>query len=297
MFLDRSHLQLLIGLARNKSLSRAAEAQNITQSAASQRLREAERRLGVSLTQKQGRSLTLTNAAEHLVEKALVAERILAEAEAEAQWISRASGPRLRLVLTVFDRLDIVTLSDVLERRGIGLTLLRRMPEQVGSLLTDGLADAVLTLEQHAPLGHLRTHVTQDHLVAVCAPGHPFAMADEVTAELVSHERYFTYSEQPGAGFEYEHFFSPAGVMPTRVERIESSVSLIDLVAAGRGVSVLPRLSVARDAKVGRVKMLSLPLPIPVKWCLSSKQTFSVDCTPAEVSELLATILRSSNAS
>ncbi len=62
--LDRAHYQLLLALDRRGTISAAATELFITQSAASQRLREAERRLGFPLTTRQGRTVALTPAAQ-----------------------------------------------------------------------------------------------------------------------------------------------------------------------------------------------------------------------------------------
>ena len=97
--LDRHHYQLLIELDRRRSVTAAAAALCITQSAASQRLKEAERRLGVALTNPRGRSVVLTQAARRLIDGGSQAEQTLERAEAEARWLG--GGQRLSLRIGV----------------------------------------------------------------------------------------------------------------------------------------------------------------------------------------------------
>ena len=61
MPLDRPHLELLQALADHQTLRAAATSINLSPSAASRRLDDAERRVGVALTHTPGRSLELTD--------------------------------------------------------------------------------------------------------------------------------------------------------------------------------------------------------------------------------------------
>ena len=101
--LDRTHYQLLMAVHRHGTISKAASALHMTQSAASQRLVQAERRLGVVLTTKNGRSVSLTSAALHLVHAGRHSERLLEAAEAEALWLDHRSAPTLMLAVGVHD--------------------------------------------------------------------------------------------------------------------------------------------------------------------------------------------------
>lgn len=291
MFLDRTHLRLLIDLDRTGSLSRAAETQRITQSAASQRLHEAERRLGLSLTQKTGRSLALTAAGRHLVNKASEAERMLRDAESEAQWIARSGGTKWRLIVSIFDRMDFATLSRELEAKGVSLSVLCRPTDHVAALLKDGAADAALMLGPTRPPGRAVMPVAADRLVAICGTYHPLAGRKSVSAKDISCHRYFTYSERPDAGFEYTQFFRPAGALPERVERFESVSLIIDMVSAGLGLSILPMRAVALDAAAERIGVLDLPTRISVSWWLSSNPVCSSPLAPEDAASSVANAL------
>ena len=66
--LERQHIDLLVALRHSGKLATAAQLVHISASAASHRLKEAERRLGVALTATDGRSIRLTPAGLHLAE-------------------------------------------------------------------------------------------------------------------------------------------------------------------------------------------------------------------------------------
>ena len=103
--LDRVHYQLLLALDQHGTIGNAASTLFMSQSAASQRLVQAERRLGVELTTKSGRTVALTSAALHLVQAARHSERLLRAAEAEALWLDHSSTPVLTMAVDVHDAL------------------------------------------------------------------------------------------------------------------------------------------------------------------------------------------------
>ena len=72
--LGRSHYQLLLAVDRLGWSAGAAAELHISQSAASQRISEAERRLGITLTTRSGRNVALTSAALLLTQAARQSE-------------------------------------------------------------------------------------------------------------------------------------------------------------------------------------------------------------------------------
>lgn len=125
--------------------------------------------------------------------------------------------------------------------------------------------------------------------MAVLPPGHPYAKSDAVPAEVFDQGRHFTYSITPESGHEFEHFFQPAGVYPSHMVQIESVTLILELVAAGKGVSILSRWA-ARDAhQAGHVVMRPLAGDLPrVPWYLAYTQMPHI----AAVADSLAETLR-----
>ena len=101
--LERQHVDLLVALRHSGKLATAAELVHISASAASHRLKEAERRLGVALTTTEGRSIRLTAAGLHLAEVGEIARRNLRSAEETARWMNSADRPAVRIALDFYD--------------------------------------------------------------------------------------------------------------------------------------------------------------------------------------------------
>jgi LysR family transcriptional regulator, regulator for metE and metH len=269
--LDRAHYQLLLALDQRGTISAAATDLFITQSAASQRLREAERRLGFPLTMRDGRTVALTPAAQRLVHAAHASERTLDAAEADARWIGSAREPALQLALDVHDVcwwLPSVLAELNEDPRAASVELVRTLAGDGLRMVLEGRADAVVSpnVSAVAPRFH---PLFDDQLVAVVAPTHPLAQRATLTPDDFVDADYVTYSTTPQAGFEHATFFAPRRVWPRRILRIESISVLLDVVANGLWTSVLPRWTVPPAASIVTIPLD--PLPPPISWCLVTR--------------------------
>src|SRR5690606_33449192 len=77
--------------------------------------------------------------------------------------------------------------------------------------------------------------------VLVVASAHPLAKAPYVEPGQLADEVLITYPLGRGRLDVYTHFLTPAGISPRVHKLIESTDLMLQLVAAGRGVSALPR--------------------------------------------------------
>lgn len=257
MPLDRQHLELLRALTEHRTLRAAATSINLSPSAASRRLHDAERRVGVALTRTDGRALELTSAGRYLAEAARDADRLLTEAEVAARWLDRGATTPVRVGLSFHDTIgwavDPVAPVEILR------TTERGWP---GSL-TDGGLDLVIDVGDVAP-GLVRESLADDELIAVVAPDHPLAAAGRpIDGPDLAEPTYFASAVEPRPGFEFERLFRPSGTSPANIVRVESAAYALDLVAAGRGVTIQPRLTVARRRDVALVPLARM---IPVEW-------------------------------
>lgn len=274
MELERRHFRLLAEIERLGTISAAATALHLTQSAASQQLREAERRLGVPLTTRSGRSVELTPAALRLVEGGTTSEQLLAAAEADARWLASGQGLHLRVAFGVYDRVDWVAelVGAPSGPPGPSSTmaeLVRCAPWDEDELVRTGKADAYLTVARSAVSGSDLHRLFDDRLVAVVPVAHELAARSAVTAHDFVGERYVTYSSIPQPGFEQETFFRPGGVYPQEMVRLESTTAIVAAVASGSCLSILSRWVVEDQPGVAMVELE--PATPPVTWSLAAR--------------------------
>lgn len=241
--IDSQHLAILREVARQGSVTAAADKLNVSQSALSHTVRKFEDRYGIKVWMKSGRSLRFTQAGEYLLalaERVLpqidYAERVLADfAEGRRgalrvgmechpcqQWLMRMTGP----YLAKWPEVDFEVCTAF---RFDGVAAL--LGYEIDVLITpDPLLQPELVF----------TPVFDYELVLVVHQDHPLVAKDFVQPEDLLNEELITVP----VSFErldiYSRFLVPAHCRPRRHSTAETTDLMLRLTAAGRGVSVLP---------------------------------------------------------
>ena len=257
MPLDRPHLELLQALADHQTLRAAATSINLSPSAASRRLDDAERRVGVALTHTPGRSLELTAAGRYLANAARDADRLLGDAELAARWLDRGAVTPVRIGLGFHDTIPW----------GIDpehpIEIIRTVEDGWQGALAADTVDLVVDAGDVAPAVH-RIELAADHLVAVVPIDHPLAgRGVGIDGPDLAELTYFASAVEPRPGFEFEELFRPSGTRPRNIVRVESAAVTHSLIAAGHGVTIQPSLAV-RDR--GGVAVVELTRRIEITW-------------------------------
>lgn len=262
--LERHHLDLLIALRHSGKLASAAAQLHISASAASRRLLEAERRLGVELTVAEGRSIRLTPAALHLAEVGEVAQRSLRSAEETARWMNSADRPAVRIALDFYDTApwfeQLIGLPDLPS----DVDFVRVGHDQTLESIERRVADlGVVVVAADMPSGNV---LSADHLVGVVPATHPAASRGEMTPSDIADATYVTAGDRPAHGFEHHEFFEPAGVRPHRLRKVESLAMALRLINSFGGITVQPALALPTASLEGLVVVRLAGDPIPVRW-------------------------------
>jgi LysR family transcriptional regulator for metE and metH len=272
MKLGWHHFTMLMTIRSSGSLSAAARALGLTQSAATHQVKEAERRLGIALLARRGRSVTLTPAGESLADAAATCAPVLADAEAKAQELGHGDAPRLRLAVGLQDGLPWASdLFAALGRRAspIRLDLVQSGRDTPAQLVRQGQADAALELGDAAFPEVKRAAVAEDELVGIVHRNHLCAARGRMLAGEIVDDAYFAHALTPQRSFEFERFFRPARQVPRYIARIESLAAILALVAAGSGVSIQPRSAVRQAVAAGNIVAVPLsPERIRLTWHL-----------------------------
>jgi LysR family transcriptional regulator for metE and metH len=262
--LDRQHIDLLVALRHSGKLATAAELVHISASAASHRLKEAERRLGVALTATDGRSIRLTAAGLHLAEIGEVAQRNLRSAEETARWMNSADRPAVRIALDFYDTApwfeQLIGLRDL----PTDVDFLRVGHDQTVESVQRRVTDlGVIVLAASVPEGNV---LSADHLVGVVRDDHPAARRGQLQPGDIVDATYLTVGDRPTHGFEHHEFFEPAGVRPHRLRKVESLAMALRLIRSFGGITVQPALALRTPPLDGLVVVPLAGAAIPVRW-------------------------------
>lgn len=266
--LDRRHLDLLIALHETGQLGRAASTLHLSPSAASHRLKEAERRIGIELTVVQGRSVELTSAGRHLAEAAAEVRQTLRAAEETARWMSSADRPAVRLALDFYDTAPwfehLIASPDL----PCDVDFIRIGYADVAAAVSSRRADlGVVVSPRNAPvIAAGATEVGVDELVGVVRADHPAARRGVLEPDDVAMATYLTAGDRPAHGFEHHEFFEPAGVRPQRLRKVESLAMILRLMRTFGGVTVQPAMAVKAAPLDGLAVVPLAEVHIPVVW-------------------------------
>lgn len=240
--LELRHLRTLAALHETGSVSRAAKRVHLTQSALSHQIKALQTHYGLSIVQRRGQTVELTDAGRHLVSLAgKVLEDIQATERSLATMSKQATGS-LRIALechTCFDWL--MPLMDAFRQHWpeVELDLVSGFHSDPVKLLEEGGADVVIGSEHKRRRGIIHHPLFSFEILAVLAPEHPLRAKRILNAADFADETLITYPVPEERIDLILNVLKPAGVQPQR-RTAELTVAILQLVASRRGVAALP---------------------------------------------------------
>src|ERR671910_2421764 len=247
--LDVRRLKVLREVAARGSFSAAAEALNFTQSAVSQHIAALERETGTQLVERFSRGVRLTEAGSVLVGHAEAILARLESAEEDLAAIAGLRGGRLRLVCfqsagaTVVPR-AVATFHG--RHPDVELSLREAEPDEAALLLKAGDVDLALVYDHPATMlvPELElTHLLDDCYDALLPGGHPLAERRRLSLADLSDEPWILSTSVSGCRRITESVCREAGFEPRVAFEADETLAAQALVAAGVGVTILPRLA------------------------------------------------------
>ncbi len=276
-YLERIHLETLRAVETYGTMTAAAEALHLSQSALSHSMRKLEDQLGVELWHRDGRTLRPTQAGEHLLaaakrmipqfehaEQSLLqfargergALRVGMECHPCYQWLQKISGPFLH----AWPSVDL----DVRQEFQFG---------GIGALFAYELDLLVTPDPLYKPGLHFEP-VFDYEQVLVVGENHPLQNAKYARPKDLLSEVLLTYPISLDRLDIYTHFLTPAGMAPKRHKIVETTDIMLQLVGCGRGVAALPRWLVEEYAQKYPIHPVRLgPKGVPKKIHLGIRKT------------------------
>ncbi len=251
--MELRHLRYFEAVARHSHVTRAAAELHIAQPALSKQISQLERELGITLFDRVGRSLRLTEAGEALLP---YARAILAQVEEARAAMAERIGLRAGRVSigappSVGAHLLPPLLATFHQRYpGITLRLHEAGLQSLLDLLESGLTDlAVVALPVHDEELAV-TPLLNEPLVLIVSPQHPLAGRKEVTMAELRNERWILSP----ANYELREATlkacREAGFTPQAVLEGGETETLVRFVSAGLGIALVPALVVAHSQSV-----------------------------------------------
>jgi DNA-binding transcriptional LysR family regulator len=250
--LDPRRLRVLREFAAQGTVAAAAEALSFTPSAVSQQLAALQREAGVPLFQRVGRRLELTAAGRALADDAVAVLSRLEEAEAALA--ARTGEVRGTVRVAAFQTATLTIVVPALSRLAaaypeLRVELIEDEAERALPMVERGTLDLAIAEEyDHAPRRRLpgldHVDVQSDEMVLVLPREHPRAAGHGPVALASLADAAWATAQ---AGTTFADMFarlcrSLGGFEPDIKHRANDIRILVDLVATGHAVAILPGL-------------------------------------------------------
>lgn len=255
------HLRLFAAVVDHGGFTKAAAALNLSQPAISKSLKELEAELNLTLIDRAGRSLRLTDAGRTLHARA----RELFGVERVAERELRELRGLKRGVLRIGASTTIATylLPPVLGRFRLRHPRVRIQASSANTrtvlrMLLESRVDVALV---EGPVSHPRVDVIpwcDDELVVIAHPDHHLASARRVTANALAGEQFLV--REPGSGTRVvsERALARHGIRLTNTMRVGGTEAIKQAVAAGLGLAIVSRAAAADQLALGRIAVLDV---------------------------------------
>ncbi|TVL90444.1 LysR family transcriptional regulator [Streptomyces sp. SAJ15] len=264
--MDTRLLRTFTTVVRTRSFTATAAELHLAQSTVTAQVQALEKELGTRLFDRLPRGVAVTEAGRRLLSEA---ESVL-DAESRLRAAAAADGPPAgRVVVGAGETLCSARLPAVIAalRRlhpGLEVDLSPAGTAEALDGLRAGRLDVALLLEDDVDAPDIDIERLADEpLVLVCAPQHPFVRRTQpVTWEELAEEAFFLHEQGCSYSDRLAHRLLTVPGARTRLTRFGSIEAARSCVAAGLGLTLLPRATVEDALRAGRLDIVPGP-PIP----------------------------------
>ncbi|MDP2560830.1 LysR family transcriptional regulator [Psychrobium sp. 1_MG-2023] len=259
--IERIHLAIIQQVDQLGTLTQAANALFLTQSALSHAIKKLEGQLNVKIWSKDGRRLRLTAEGKSIL---ALANRVLPQLEHTEQLMAQfAKGERGNLRIGMechpcYQWLLKVVSPYLNQWPNVDVDVKQKF--QFGGLgaLFNHEIDALVTPDPLFKRGLTYASVFDYELVLVVSEDHPLASVEDVTPQQLSHETLITYPVELERLDIFSQFMLPANCHPKKHKTIETTDIIVQMVANNRGISALPAWLVEQYQQQFDIKSLRL---------------------------------------
>jgi len=247
--MDTTLLRAFLETADAGSLSRAALTLELSQPSLTGQIQRLEQHLDTALFVRHGRGVTLTDAGTALYPRA---RRILEEVRETEDMVRReaADGAGTLSVGAIPTVAPYVLPSAIQRLRSRHAAMRVELREDysvvLAKLLLDGALDVVIAALPYA-FDHLDTErLGADALVVAVPASHPAARAGRITLAQLRDAPAVTLDPMHCLGEQVAGFCSSREVSPSVVCRSAQLATVLELVGAGVGISIVPAMAASR---------------------------------------------------
>ncbi len=255
-------LKIFEATARLGRLTAAADEQALSQSAASQALKELETALDYPLFNRAGRELLITDAGQQVLPRIRDIIDLVGGLKAPEKGL--VSGHlRVAASVTIGCYLLPKLLAGFVARYpGVEPDLQIANTRRVIEKLEKGQAHIGMI---EGPAQHKRLEITpwqEDRLEVFCHPQHPLAAGGRLTTGQIAGQRWVLRESGSGTRAIFDQAIERVGGQVPTAMALNRQEAIKQSVKAGLGIGCLSRLSVAEEVATGELVVLNTPLDL-----------------------------------
>lgn len=264
-----SELKIFLAVARQGSISRAAEELYCVQSNVTTRIKQMEERLGTLLFHRKSKGVTLTHSGHLLMN---YAERIISLVKEAADAVTNQEEPKGRLSIGSMETTAAVRLPPLLANYHrlypkVELNLVTGPSDESLKRLLDFQIDGAFVAGEIAHDLLIAEKAFEEELVLVASP-------DATSLDEVDNLKILVFRAGCSYRAQLEGWLRKTGRLPYQIMEFGSIEGIMGCVAAGMGVSFLPRSVTERPQYQSHCSFHSLPKDVAnmVTWFVRRRE-------------------------
>lgn len=250
--IERMHLKILREIDKQGSVTAAAEALHLTQSALSHNIKKLEQQIGTSIWIKDGRKLQFTETGHYLIYQS---KRLLPQLERIDEVLKEyAIGSKGLLRIGMECHPCFEWLMNVVEPflniwSDVDVDIKRNFEFGGMGALFNHEIDILVTPDPLHKVGVIFEPALEYEQVLLMHNSHHLTAEEYILPEHLSEEVLFSYPINLERLDIYNAFLMPANCLPKQHKTIEATEMIFQLIHANRGVAALPNWLIKNYAK------------------------------------------------
>ncbi|MFA9273773.1 MAG: LysR family transcriptional regulator [Candidatus Aquirickettsiella gammari] len=262
-------LDTFLEVARDLSISQAAEKMHVTQPAVSMQMRQLEDAVGVPLYEQMGRKIRLTEAGEDFQQYAIAAIAQLKQMEdAMAQRRGLKKG-RVELAIVSTAKYFVPMLLVKFRKRfpDIDVALHIHNRENIVKLLNRNEIDLIVMGRAPDNLDCAATAFATNPMGVISAPEHPLSRRRSAPLAILNDQEFVVRESGSGTRQAMERLFAEHQIQAKIVMEMPSNETIKQAVMAGMGLSFLSLRTIRHELASGHLVRLDIEgLPLIKHW-------------------------------
>lgn len=263
--MDLDQLQLFRDIAQTRSISRGAEMNGLTQSAASQAVQEMERRLGVQLLDRSRRPLNVLPAGQLLYDFARDVLRRRQDLLAQLEDLKGERHGVVRVAAIYSIGLsEMARLEEEFRKRmpGVRIEVSYLRPEKVYQAVAEDRAELGL-VSYPSPTREVAAEPWREEpMVVACNPHHRLARRRSIPVAELAGEAFIGFDEDLPISREIERFLKEHGVRVEVAMRFDNIQSMKEALRIEPALAILPLPMLSEDVVEGRLVAVRMEEPL-----------------------------------